>query len=210
MTPNIDRTTRRSSYSVPLELRGRRGGFSLMEVILATAILLGSVVVLAELAGLGRRQSEKAQTLAEAQQLCEQTLNEVLIGLRPLEPLEQEPLLPAEPPLGVDLEFEAFDELADSSEPFPIEDEDKLADPVTDTDPTQAAEWVHSLRLTPLEERPGIAVLTVIVEQPPESSTRPIRFELSRWIDDPTAVATDDGFRPEPSAGFTGVGGAIR
>ena len=33
-------------------------GFSLIEVILATAILLGSVVVLGELAGMGRRQAQ--------------------------------------------------------------------------------------------------------------------------------------------------------
>jgi len=95
-----------------------RGGFSLIEVMLATAILLGSVVVLGELASMGRRQSEKGKKLAEAQELCEQTLNEVLIGLRPLEAVEQEPLLPVEPLVGDDTAGREFDDLAADLEPF--------------------------------------------------------------------------------------------
>ena len=63
-----------------------RSGFSLMEVLLSTAILMGSVVVLGELAGIGRRQAQRGRELSEAQQRCETLMNEVLLGLTPLNP----------------------------------------------------------------------------------------------------------------------------
>ena len=176
----------------------------MIEVILATAILLGSVVVLAELAGIGRRQSEKGQKLAQAQQLCEQTLNEVLIGLRPLEPQQQEPLLPAQPLLGTGGSESRFEELAATLEPFPIEEPTSTAAPVSA--PTseialaESSEWVHSLQVTPLQDHPGLALLTVVVEQPPGSTGRPVRFELSRWIDETLASATEEDFSPVPTA----------
>ncbi|MFN9238057.1 MAG: hypothetical protein ACK6D4_25815, partial [Planctomyces sp.] len=39
------------------------GGFSLLEVIIATAMLMGAAVVLSRLAGMGREQSQAAETL---------------------------------------------------------------------------------------------------------------------------------------------------
>ena len=71
-----------------------RGGFSLLEVILATAMLMGAAVVLSRLAGMGREQSQAAQTLDQAQRICERTLNELLLGARPLVLGEDQPLLP--------------------------------------------------------------------------------------------------------------------
>lgn len=175
-----------------------RGGFSLIEVILATAILLGSVVVLGELASMGRRQAEKGKKLAAAQQLCEQTLNEVLLGLRPLEPVEQEPLLPAEPILGGDNAGREFEQLAAELDPFPIDEPEAPPASAADGDAATAAEWVHSLRVMPLDAHPGLAVLTVVVEQPPETTPRPVRFELSRWIDDPLYRASENGSDQAP------------
>jgi len=177
----------------------RRTGFSLMEVILATAILLGSVVVLSELAGMGRRQSLRGRDLAEAQQLCETTLHEILTGLRPPEPVEQEPLLPAQPLLEQSFEDETLFDLSENLDPFAFEDETVLPDQELLDEQTQTARWLHSIRVTPLEAHPGLAVLTVVVEQAPEEAARPLRFELSRWIDDPMAVEVDEsgeGFEP--------------
>jgi prepilin-type N-terminal cleavage/methylation domain-containing protein len=186
-----------------------RGGFSLIEVMLATAILLGSVVVLGELASMGRRQSEKGKKLAEAQQLCEQTLNEVLLGLRPLEPVEQEPLLPAEPILGGETSGREFAELAADLEPFPIAEDTSPLATAAGNDPAESAEWVHSLRVMPLDEHPGLAVLTVVVEQPPETTGRPVRFELSRWIDDPLGGAVEDESNEGPGLERADLGSVI-
>lgn len=57
-----------------------RAGFSLMEVLMATSILLASVIILGELASIGRRQASAARDLATAQLLCENKVSEILSG----------------------------------------------------------------------------------------------------------------------------------
>ena len=58
----------------------RRSGFSLLEVIMATAILLGCLIVLGDLAAVGRRHARDAEDLTTAQWLCQTKLNEILAG----------------------------------------------------------------------------------------------------------------------------------
>ena len=69
-----------------------RDGFSLMEVLMATSILLASVIVLGELAGIGRRQASAARELATAQILCENKLNEILAGAARWAEVDDEPI----------------------------------------------------------------------------------------------------------------------
>lgn len=59
----------------------RRRAFSLLEVILALAILTGAVAVLGELARLGTRNARIARDTAKAQLLCETVLAEILSGM---------------------------------------------------------------------------------------------------------------------------------
>jgi hypothetical protein len=73
-------------------MRHRRSGFSLMEVMLATSILLGSSVVLIELAAIGRKQSDTAFQLNTAQLLCEAKLDEIVAGASPLKMVSEEEL----------------------------------------------------------------------------------------------------------------------
>jgi len=68
--------------------RHRRAGFSLMEVLLATAILLGSVLVLMELASIGRYYVQSVAARSTAQMLCQSKLDELLAGVQPLEAVE--------------------------------------------------------------------------------------------------------------------------
>ncbi len=49
--------------------------------------------------GSPREQSQKASQRSEAQQLCEQTLNELLLGMRPMELVESMPLIPLPTPI---------------------------------------------------------------------------------------------------------------
>ena len=70
----------------------RREGFSLMEVILAMSILLGGVVVLGRLAAIGAKHARDAEDLAKAQLLCEARVTEIVAGILPAEPVEEEPL----------------------------------------------------------------------------------------------------------------------
>jgi Tfp pilus assembly protein PilV len=69
-----------------------RTGFSLMEVLLATTILLGSVLVLMELASIGRHYILSVEDRTTAQLLCQTTLNELLAGAQPIEEVEQHAL----------------------------------------------------------------------------------------------------------------------
>jgi type II secretion system protein I len=54
-----------------------RQGFSLLEVILALAILVGAIAVLGELVRLGTRSAAAARDLSAAQLLCESKMSEV-------------------------------------------------------------------------------------------------------------------------------------
>jgi len=65
--------------------QGSRRGFSLLEVILALAILGGAIAVLGELSRLGMRNAQYARDVTQAQLLCESKLAEITAGLSPLE-----------------------------------------------------------------------------------------------------------------------------
>lgn len=152
--------------SCPVVCTPRRG-FSLIEVILATAILMGSVIVLARLAGMGRTTSQKAQQYAVAQRVCEQTLNEIVLGLRPLESVQQAQLQPlAAFADGPDLNAEA----SSTASLISVHRDGRR--------------WTYSVRAQPLEEIPELTLLSVIVKSvvPEGSIARPTSFRLSRWV----------------------------
>ncbi|NUQ62641.1 MAG: hypothetical protein HUU20_09140 [Pirellulales bacterium] len=67
-----------------------RAGFSLLEVLLATTILLGCAIVLFELAAVGREHVNSAEQLALAQRVCETRMNEILAGAEPIKAVEKE------------------------------------------------------------------------------------------------------------------------
>ncbi len=62
-------------------------GFSLLEVILALAILTGSIAVLGEIARSALRNAQAARDTTRAQLLCEGILNEIAAGLVPCDPV---------------------------------------------------------------------------------------------------------------------------
>lgn len=59
----------------------RRRGFSLLEVVLALAILVGAIAVLGELVRLGLDNAAAARDLTQAQLLCETKLAEITAGI---------------------------------------------------------------------------------------------------------------------------------
>jgi len=101
---------------------GRRQGFSLLEVLLATSILIGSAIVLLELVSIGSRHASSARDLTKSQLICQTKLNEVLARVAPVEtvrpmPVEDEPewvywidVLPLKQPGLVALEVNAAHE----------------------------------------------------------------------------------------------------
>ena len=165
-----------SAHNADLGPATNRLGFSLIEVMIATAILMGSAIVLSRLAGMGREQSQKARLHSEAQQLCELTMNEVLLKLRPPELVESAPLIPLPEPI------QDVNEESSELNMFAETDTSRETDVVPDeTNP----EWRYSVRMDLLPELPGMWRLTVAVVQGDETLERPIRFSLTRWISGP-------------------------
>jgi prepilin-type N-terminal cleavage/methylation domain-containing protein len=62
-----------------------RSGFSLIEMLIATAIVLVAVGVLSELASVGQRHARAAEDAATAQRICQNRLEEILCGSAPLD-----------------------------------------------------------------------------------------------------------------------------
>ena len=166
-------------------ISGNPCGFSLLEVIIATAMLMGAAVVLSRLAGMGREQSQAAETLDTLQRLCEQTLNELLLGSRPLVASEDQPLVPLD------------STLAQPAEPVIQTTVGPFAVPVASAGSTapQAADgisaadavvsWRYSVRLQPQAAFPGMWTLSVEVAEGDQQQARRRRFVLTRWISGP-------------------------
>lgn len=181
-----------------------RGGFSLLEVILATAMLMGAAVVLSRLAGMGREQSQAAQTLDQAQRICERTLNELLLGARPLVLGEDQPLLPldqlAQPVL------EPVVETAAGRFAVPPAAAGSAAASLQTTDEVA---WRFSVRMQSQAAFPGMWTLTVEVAEGNQQLARRRRFALTRWISGPPAAgAFEDPFWQQSPETQLPLGGA--
>jgi general secretion pathway protein I len=74
-----------------------RSGFSLLEVLLALAILTMAIAVLGELARQGLRNAAAARDLTQAQLLCETKLAEITSGIQPLSPVQNVPFEKVDP-----------------------------------------------------------------------------------------------------------------
>ena len=89
-------------------------GFSLLEVVLALAILAGALAALGEVMRLGDENAAAASDETQAQMLAESVMAELIVGARPVENVSGAALaLPAEPPwvLSVAVEPTEFQEL---------------------------------------------------------------------------------------------------
>jgi type II secretion system protein I len=69
-----------------------RQGLTLLEVILAVAVLGGCVAVIGELVRIGTRHAEEAREISRAQLVCESKLEELAAGAAPLESVASAPL----------------------------------------------------------------------------------------------------------------------
>ena len=73
----------------PLSARAaRRHGMSILEVMLATTMVLGCVMALSRVAFIAGKHATSAEDRSLAQIHCQNIMEELLAGLRPLEPVE--------------------------------------------------------------------------------------------------------------------------
>ena len=75
-----------------------RGGYSLLEVILALAILAGAFAALGEVMRLGDRNAEVARDVTRAEMLAGSVMSELIAGARPLANSSAKFNLATEPP----------------------------------------------------------------------------------------------------------------
>lgn len=85
-----------NGISAQSRIRHRGDGFSLLEVILAMAILGGALVVIGTLVNLGYKHALSARLRSEANILCDTKMAEVASGVLDLEavsgsPIEEDP-----------------------------------------------------------------------------------------------------------------------
>ena len=73
----------------PRRRRVLRGAFTLLEIILALAILAGSLATMGEVVRLAVRNAESARRLTQAELLATSKLSEITAGITPAEPVEE-------------------------------------------------------------------------------------------------------------------------
>ncbi|NOX55563.1 MAG: hypothetical protein GXP27_14220 [Planctomycetes bacterium] len=148
-------------------------GFSLMEVLLATAILLGSVIVIGELIGIGRRHAESARELAKAQLLCQSKMNELLAGAASLE--------------GVDAELL---EEPETEQPIPETSSADSESPESAAPPGALA-WWYSVEVLDAAHPALAAVRVTVWKAQDEESKRRYVYSMVRWM---PASRSGEGF----------------
>lgn len=153
-------------------------GFSLLEVILALAILAGAIAVLGEVTRMGMRNARVARNTTKAQLLCETKMAEITSGLTPATPVHGA----------------AFDGLAVTGQTSGI------AAAAADEN-----QWIYSIDTMNLDED-GLMIVTVAVSQDPNLVKRPVQVKLVRWILDAYAGESTAGESGEGSSGMGGGG----
>ena len=135
--------------------RSRRQGLSLMEVIIALAILGLALAAIGELIRVGAHNAEASRKRTTAQLLCENKLAEIKAGW-----LGQSSTLPT-------------GQMMRPQPVGPVEFEPHETD----------QPWMYTVNVEPGETE-GLLVVEVIVEEVTEAY-RPLRYSLVMWMIDP-------------------------
>jgi general secretion pathway protein I len=132
-----------------------RRGFTLLEVMLALAILVGVLAVLGEFARTGLRHAKTSRDLTRAELHCESVMSQIAAGILTPDPVSDMPIT---------------DPVSGAS--------------VSDSQMDDAAPWVYSIESQTIDEE-GLLAVTVTVTQAVPPIQRPTTFTLVRWMIDP-------------------------
>ncbi len=146
----------------PLHPPRNRAAFSLLEVILAVAILTGAIAVLGELGRIGFRNADRAEKLTRAQLLAESKMAEITSGMTLAEPVQG---------AAFELEWvEAGDQTAFDS-PY--------------------SGWLYTIDAILTDEQ-GLMELWVTVYEDLPPQKQPVTFTLVQWWLDPSYQTSEE------------------
>ena len=128
-----------------------RQAFSLIEVIVSSAIIVGSSIAILQLASLGRLHVTKAEEATRAQLLCQNKMAEVLAGIHPLEDTQREAFLDAPEwsfavqvaPLGVNNIYRVAVSVFQSPSPLPMGNGTRVQSPAA-ISPSPVGQDLHT------------------------------------------------------------------
>ena len=157
-----------------------RNGFSLLEVLVATAMLFGCVVVLVQLANIGREHAQSADALAVAQMACYSKMNALLCGAERIETLNKEPM--NDPPGWV----------------LSVQTEEAEQEGVRVLRVTVAEEVEEELGMSTLGGSGTLAGQGAPDETFGDEEPKGRSFTLVRWIVDTKSTESGNGFLTQP------------
>jgi general secretion pathway protein I len=171
MKTNVGQVSNLSITSRQVGNLSYKRGFTLLEVMLALAILVGAIAVLGEFGRLGLRSAKTSRDLTRAEMLCESVMGEIAAGIILPEPVQGVPV--ADPTQGASVNNTQVD----------------------DTGP-----WVYSIDAKTIDQD-GLIAVTVTVSQDKPSVERPASFSLIRWIPDPGLETSGSSSESSSSGG---------
>lgn len=187
-------------------MKGRRSGFSLLEVMLATTVLLGSVIVLSHIAFVGTAHMDAAQQYAAAQLVCQARMNEMLAGALPIEEVSKQ-AIPELPGWGLTVKVESASQpgllaLEVTAAELPA---GETAQPMTESSDEMTAEATPNETAVTYDETSVTYDQTSVADDELMGSDGEItgagkRFSLVRWIAEPKGSESSRG---TPSTGLS-------
>jgi general secretion pathway protein I len=169
MKTNVGQVSNLSRTSRQVGNLSYHRGFTLLEVMLALAILVGAIAVLGEFGRVGLRCAKSSRDLTRAELLCESVMSEITAGI----------LTP------------------DSAQGVPVTDPSSQGTSVNTTQADDGGSWVYSIDAKTIDQD-GLIAVTVTVQNTPVAD-RPASFSLTRWIPDPGLESSDDSSESDSS-----------
>jgi prepilin-type N-terminal cleavage/methylation domain-containing protein len=148
----------------PRGFRFRRlsSGFTLLEVMLALAILVGALAVMGEYGRLGMRNAKTSRDLTRAELLCESVITQIAAGVLSTDTKTNESVV--DPVTG---------------SPIGEQSDDGIG-------------WVYSIATQEIGSDALLISVTVTVSQSMPTGGHPVSFTLVRWMPNPNASTSSD------------------
>ena len=134
----------------------RKSGLTIIEIILALAILGGVMAILGEVGRRGLQNAISARDITQAELICESLLGMVRIGLIPLE--------------------NAFE--------VPLENDYPDTNAVMSSNVRGEPLWYYSVEINSTNED-GLLEVAITVRQNDPNNTKPLTCRMIRWMIDP-------------------------